>query len=565
VLRALASAGQGSVVAIDPAEPRASQALNVLRRHYGTTLTDIELVVPAGLEQVTPPNRTSLMGGEELVFAARYGSPVTGDVVLRGKLSGQAYETRFPLQLELTHNKAHGFVPRAWASHRIAQLEMAGENSRTEIIDLSIRFGVLSRYTALLALEDKAMMDEFGVKSRKRDDWRGEDVVSAVEEEGMEPAAAGSGRAELGDGGSKDDSGFDARPKAKSMPAPMEAPMATRSAEPMKKGMASDNDAAEKSIDLLDSLAVDAKRESRAMRAPTMGRRMPRRPRPQPVYTIKGGSVEQSMQQGTASFERFQRSLENDPDNRTTMMRVIRSLIRAQRMDEAEEWTNRWLEKNSSDPEALAQMAQVLSHYGRFDEALEFLASATDSAPRGSWIQERLMKAYQAFGQGALACQQELAWNASRSKKMDATCDPATDLTLFNLSPLRLSAAAVNVPYRSGVLEVTLEGGGVEDMEILVVEPDGRTLSALSARRNIAFKTSPGKKQLSVPAMRDGTWQVWVVRKAQSQPAGSRVISSRPPSVTISAGGKKHTVQLDSGREATPVAEVSRQMSYNYR
>ncbi len=568
VLRALASAGQGSVVAIDPAEPRASQALNVLRRHYGTTLTDIELVVPSGLEQVTPPSRTALMGGEELVFAARYGSPVSGDIVVRGKLAGQAYESRFPVQLGMEHIKAHGFVPRAWASHRIAQLEMAeGENTRKEIIDLSIRFGVLSRYTALLALEDKAMMDEFGVKSQKRDDWRGDEVASAVEEDGMELKPASSGRAEIGGGGAKDDSGYDAQPKLKSLPGPMEAPMATRSAgdsAPMKKGMPADNEAAEKSIDLLDSLAMDGKRESRAMRAPPMGRRyVPRRP--QPAYTIKTGSLSQSAQQGSSSFERFSNSLERDPDNRTLMMRVIRSLIRAQRIDEAEEWTNRWLEKNSSDPEALAQMAQVLSHYGRFDEALEFLASAVDSAPRGSWIQERLMKAYQAFGHGELACQQELSWNASRGKKATASCELATDLTAFGLAPLRLVNTPISLPYKGSGMEITLEGGGVENMEILVVEPDGRTLSGISARRDIGFRTLPGKKQLSVPNVRDGIWQVCVVRHSSSQPAGGRVISSRPPSVTISVGGQKQTISLQGVTDAVPVAEVTRRTAYNYR
>ena len=169
---ALATAGRGSVVSLDAAQSRTGQALSILSHHYGATLTDVTVDVP-GMQDVLPNSFPALASGQELTLVGRFTGEVKGDVIVRGKLGNDTFEKRYPIHLK--PGKTNSFVPRSWAVRRIRDLELDGESNKNEIVRLSQEFGVLTRFTTLLALESEDMMREYGVKKRnKNEDWDGE-------------------------------------------------------------------------------------------------------------------------------------------------------------------------------------------------------------------------------------------------------------------------------------------------------------------------------------------------------------------------------------------------------
>lgn len=518
VLEAIASAGKGSVIALDPMLPRASQALNILSLHYGQVLRDVEISLPEGLQMQTATQKGALLSGDEWVVASRTTEPgLEGVVEIRGTLGDKPWKGTFPLKVE--PSSKFGFVPRAWASHRISQLELGEEDARSEIIRTSIRYGVLSRYTALLALEDKAMMDEFGVKARKRDDWRGEEVEAEVSEGDM-----------VADSGAKD------------AEAPKAAPATRGRSMAPQKSM---------SLDSLGGAEMDFKEPPMERRS---ARRMPMYPVRVPVveHTVTERVSERLVDSAKRRLDTLRKRLDREPENRTYMMRYIRGLVRAHEHEQAKEWTEKWLTTNSSDPEALVQKAQLLSHEGRFDEAMMHLASAADSAARGSWIQERIHKAYASIGEAALACQHEISWAEARNKAFEKKCELASDTTLFGLSQASLSAETTTVNLKRGQIEIELEWEGSVRHHILLVEPDGRTLSAFSQRRGLMVSHEGGREKLVLPSSYAGQFQVRVVSETGEGRAR----------LSIKAGGIGRTYDVNSSRGDGWAAQIDHTVGY---
>ena len=71
----------------------------------------------------------------------------------------------------------HTHLPRTWARLEIDDLTATkGHSARAEIIDLSRQYTVLSRYTALLVLENDAMFREFNVvrQAGRTTGWNGQ-------------------------------------------------------------------------------------------------------------------------------------------------------------------------------------------------------------------------------------------------------------------------------------------------------------------------------------------------------------------------------------------------------
>lgn len=521
VLEAIASAGKGSVISLDPMLPRASQALNILSLHYGQVLRDVEISLPEGLQMQTATQKGALLSGDEWVVASRTTVPgLEGVIEIRGTLGDRPWKGTFPLKVE--PSSKFGFVPRAWASHRIAQLELGEEDARSEIIRTSIRYGVLSRYTALLALEDKAMMDEFGVTARKRDDWRGEEVEAEVSEGDM-----------LADSGAKD------------AEAPMAAPASRGRSMAPKKSM---------SLDSLGGAEMELKEPPMELRS---ARRRPMYPVRVPVveHTVTEGVSERLVDSAKRRLDSLRRSLDREPENRTYMMRYIRGLVRAHEHEQAKEWTEKWLATNSSDPEALVQKAQLLSHEGRFDEAVMNLASAADSAARGTWIQERIHKAYASIGEAALACQHEMSWAEARNKAFEKKCELASDTTLFGLSQASLSAETTTVNLKRAQIEIELEWEGPARHHILLVEPDGRTLSAFSQRRGLMVSHERGREKLVLPSSYAGQFQVRVVSETGEGRAR----------LSIKAGGIGRTYDVNSSRGGGWAAQIDHTIGYRTR
>jgi len=138
------------------AEPR----LKVLTTDGKPALGRVRDLLPAVLPD--------LFEGDQLVLLGQYIGQEPVVFELTGRHLGDVHTSRFSLD-PARADRLHGFVPRLWASRKIAELidlirQMGADGTRSaddpkvkelteEIVRLSTKFGILTEYTAFLARE----------------------------------------------------------------------------------------------------------------------------------------------------------------------------------------------------------------------------------------------------------------------------------------------------------------------------------------------------------------------------------------------------------------------------
>ncbi|HBO46307.1 MAG TPA: hypothetical protein DD670_20750 [Planctomycetaceae bacterium] len=169
------------------------------RRIESPVLTDVQIefvLDEAGskhgsaVNRVYPKGRFDLFAGEQLVIAGRYRTPGAAKVVLRGKVGDK--EERFDFAAELVAKSAddsQGFVEKLWAVRRVGELideiDLKGRNEELvkELVDLSIRHGILTPYTSFMADDTMNMHDlarARGEAGRRLDELRVTDGRAGV-------------------------------------------------------------------------------------------------------------------------------------------------------------------------------------------------------------------------------------------------------------------------------------------------------------------------------------------------------------------------------------------------
>ncbi len=142
---------------------------------------DVQLTLPRGMEYVHPQRLSALRPGDTVLLVGKLSGPVHSAIELRATgPSGQVVSDRFQVDLEPAPSASagtHTHLPRTWARFEIDDLTATkGHSARAEIIDLSRQYTVLSRYTALLVLENDAMFREFNVvrQAGRTTGWNGQ-------------------------------------------------------------------------------------------------------------------------------------------------------------------------------------------------------------------------------------------------------------------------------------------------------------------------------------------------------------------------------------------------------
>jgi len=167
-----------------PNEEIEAKVSQVYRRLYGPVLSEPELnvvdkhgkVTTRRVSELVPEAIPDLFEGDKLVLLGKY----EGDGPLRFRLTGNCHDKLRTFKFEFKLDNAttrNSFVPRLWASRKIARLvdaiRQAGADSQAvaaavaagtsddpkmkelvdEIVRLSVEFGILTEYTAFLARE----------------------------------------------------------------------------------------------------------------------------------------------------------------------------------------------------------------------------------------------------------------------------------------------------------------------------------------------------------------------------------------------------------------------------
>jgi Ca-activated chloride channel family protein len=167
LLRRLAALGRGSCELVE-SEQRLDEVMAQVHRHIGTpVLTNLHLEA-AGLQIIAdtlvPGRMPDLFAGAPLCLLGRYQGAAAGSLVLRARdATGQPWSAT--VKAEVCENPA---VSSVWARQHIRELEdwfvIRGSDPQLEkrIVETSLRFGVLCRFTAFVAVDRTEVVNQGG-------------------------------------------------------------------------------------------------------------------------------------------------------------------------------------------------------------------------------------------------------------------------------------------------------------------------------------------------------------------------------------------------------------------
>ncbi|TDI33964.1 MAG: VWA domain-containing protein [Acidobacteria bacterium] len=183
LMRKMAEAGKGLCDFISRVDQAGNQIDLFLSRLSRPVMTDIELTWEGDVPPDTYPQRLpDLHAGEPLILSARFAPGAgQGRVVLSGRLAGGPI--RRVLDLGGSPGHATGIATR-WARHKAGDLMDSLHQGadpdlvRRDVIEVSRRFGIVTRYTSLVAVEEFPTADGVNLQIR---------VASAVPGRGQLP------------------------------------------------------------------------------------------------------------------------------------------------------------------------------------------------------------------------------------------------------------------------------------------------------------------------------------------------------------------------------------------
>jgi tetratricopeptide (TPR) repeat protein len=531
VLQAAARGGGGSYLAWLPGQRIETAAAAALESTLGAALRDAVVELPPGLTDAAPSVLPTLRAGEEVLIAARIApqgaggatADLAGDVVLRGRVAGQPFEQRYPIQLAVSSAAGNGFVPRLWASLAIDQLERSATAAdRARIVALSQGYGVMSRETSLLVLESQAMFDAFGVdRHRPAATWTGEDALDEVASSGANKIEGdyASGGAMAGGKGKGDASD--------------RASATTPAPTTVTRGV-------HISRDQLENPFADPKPEKKAAAharwSPGDSWIQLRRLWVRVPSVTPFDAVNPAITRAIADAEA---ALAAHPDSRDRHRALVQALSYAGELGRARDVARRWLDRDQLDPEALGTLADLIGRAGDRELALRTLAGLVDLDPDRVALHDRMVRTYEQAGRLAQACAHRIALatlqptapapaaGAVRCLRAGGRAGDA-ELILRAL-PDDAARAAVEkaalvaplAPPIAGDLVVQARWDTPADLDISLIAPDGTRVSWMGGRSDAVAgdATAADRESLAVRALRRGNYLVEISR-ASAAPAG---------------------------------------------
>jgi len=178
LLAQLARAGGGQYVRIDEAGQTTGQALRLTSALKTPAITDVAVDLGAGLDQPLYSATGKLSRGEELVLLARTHHPLPERITVHGRVGGKDFDDKHELRVE-TQSVTASLVPRLWAAEYARRLMGSGtqDESRGQILQLGVEYGLVTPYTSSLALDSESAYARQGI-ARKRTRVRGVRLTS---------------------------------------------------------------------------------------------------------------------------------------------------------------------------------------------------------------------------------------------------------------------------------------------------------------------------------------------------------------------------------------------------
>ncbi len=159
LLDTLASEHRGASAYVRPEEDIEEVVSAFYAKVSAPLLTDVRLTFQGvQVEDLYPYPLPDLFAGTQLVVVGRYRQGGPAKVVLEGEVNGEP--RRFVYEdLLLREEGGEAFIPRLWATRKVgyllAQIRLHGEDKELveEVVDLSVRYGIITPYTSFLVEE----------------------------------------------------------------------------------------------------------------------------------------------------------------------------------------------------------------------------------------------------------------------------------------------------------------------------------------------------------------------------------------------------------------------------
>jgi hypothetical protein len=600
LLSDVARGGGGVVVPYQPGQRLEATAIEVLNASYGTTLRDVEVVLPDGLRDAAPAVLAPLRAGAETIVTARMsGDSVKGDVVLRGKVGGDPFEARYPIDVRATTDAGNAFVPRMFAANRIADRERlsADDGARAELVALSRRFSVPSRTTSLLVLESEAMFKAFGIERAEHGpQWTGEALAQgslvatgkggsdlgeplnsfAPDEEatsglglGHEAKADGSGQGfgRLGGAAGPRGSGSTSNESA-GIPAAT-ATMAPPAPPPAKVARPSSD-----AVDRMNPFPKDAADESRfsSRSRPRGGRFMKK------VYvrhaTLTSGS---SPVVAAEKIAQARAAVAAAPDERSKHKDLARMLALSGQLDELNDTLEKWSARDPLDVDLIVGRADVAARRGDREASLRILGGALAASAVASTdaftIAQAVGRSYDRLGKPE-ACAFHVAAAELRSTDPDAlarvvACERAQgraasaerwlsglkepQRTAVNGAMTKLAGPRTEAPAGANEISVAATWSGGTDLDVTVIDPAGRRAGVATRMKGARVEGAMARDHETV-GLSSGDAGSFLVEIVRANVAENTIPVSG--TVTIKAFGQSQAIPFTLTGARTQIGRV---------
>ncbi|MFO0736120.1 MAG: VIT domain-containing protein [Labilithrix sp.] len=578
LLADLARGGGGVVVPYQPGQRLEASAIEVLNATYGTTLRDVEVVLPEGLREMAPSTVAPLRAGSETIVTARMsGDSVKGDLVLRGKVGGDPFEQKYPIEVRATSDAGNAFVPRLFAAARIADRERlpATADSTKELVALSHRFAVPAKSTSLLVLESEAMFKAFGIdRSEAGPRWTGEALatgttvasapktepskdasgdpsatlaealggaVGADDEEKADKAPRGFGG--LGAGGGGLGSGAGKLPPAPSAPPP----------------------AAKRSAPADSDLPFTIDPSGRRKFKPQMldGPLSPRGGQFMKKVFVRHATLTADATPAVPAekVNAARAAVAAAPDERSKHKELAKVLALSGQLDELDETLNKWSERDPLDFDVIVGRADVAARRGNREAALRILGGALAANALATTeaynVAQNVARSFERLGRPegcafhvaaaemkptdaealmwAISCERQEGRAASADRWLVGLTAPQRDAVTKALSTIETKRAdSTNI----GDIIVTANWAGGADLDLALVDPSGHRASAVTRMKGAKVEgaTARDHETLALSSTDGGSFAVEIVR---ANPNETQPVSGN---VTIKAFGQTKSV-----------------------
>lgn len=166
LLDSLASENRGASFYVLPGDPLDETLSSFYARISTPVLTQLSLDYgDMRVYDVYPAQIPDLFIGSQIIITGRYRGSGATTITLRGDMDGREQSFRFPEQVfdsgeYIVQDATLQTLPRLWATrkigHLLSQVRLKGADQETieQIVQLSIRFGIVTPYTSYLVTEE---------------------------------------------------------------------------------------------------------------------------------------------------------------------------------------------------------------------------------------------------------------------------------------------------------------------------------------------------------------------------------------------------------------------------